>query len=167
MRKKSGQLGAWLVTSVLAFLTFLVLMMKKSNPKSTQGNDGNIDWDIIRGSEFSQLTPFVIAQAKHETDNFKSNLARNHNNIFGMQKVRKRKNFQNGEVIAEGGKPFGTYKSKNDAVRDFLEYLRMWKKKPFPRTVSSASAYARALKDRGYFGDLLSNYVNGIERWIA
>jgi flagellum-specific peptidoglycan hydrolase FlgJ len=139
--------------------------MKKENSQTE--SESEIDWSIIRRSEFKDLLPYIIAQAKHETGNFSSRLSREANNIFGMRKVYKRKNFQIGTTKGEGGADFGVYATKDDAVRDFLEWLRQWKTKPFPRRVSSAAAYASELKQRGYFSDDLANYKEGILRWMT
>jgi hypothetical protein len=138
---------------------------KKSNETLT--SDSNVDWGIIDRSEFKALRPYIEAQAKHESANFTSRLAKEANNIFGMQKVSKRKNYQIGSIIAEGGKPFGVYATKDDAVRDFLEWLRQWKTQPFPRSVQGAEHYAIELRKRNYFSDDLANYKEGLLLWMT
>jgi hypothetical protein len=114
--------------------------------------------EVFRGTEYENLVPFIIAQAKHETGNFTSNLFRNHNNMFGMKVPVKRKSFRNGET--ESG--FSTFESTTDSARDFLEYLRSVN---FPKNVDSFQ-YVAALKNRRYFEDTFGNYLKGVQSWV-
>lgn len=163
MAKKSGTSGVLFGILGTAFAVFLALRMRGKKPFKTMDS---LDWSPIENSEYSALLPYIIGQAKHETGNYTSDLFKRANNLFGMQKVYRRKNYQSGSTIAEGGKRFGTYSTPQKAMLDFLEYLRQWKRDPFPKSVSNARRYAYELKKRGYFGDQLSNYQRGIERWM-
>lgn len=113
---------------------------------------------VFMGTEYENLVPLIIAQAKHETGNFTSNLFRNHSNMFGMKVPVKRKSFRNGET--ENG--FSTFASITDSARDFLEYLRAVN---FPKNVDSFQ-YVAALKNRRYFEDTLGNYMKGVQSWV-
>jgi len=167
MAKNFGISGNSLLILASALVGFLFLMMKKGKIKRTGSSPKeNLNWSIIEESEFGQLRPFIEAQAKHETGNFTSALFKNANNLFGMQKVRKRKNFQNGSIKGEGGKQFGVYSSPNDALKDYLEYLRQWKKKKFPKKIRKLETYIQQLKQRHYFGDSYLNYFNGVKSFL-
>lgn len=106
---------------------------------------------------------WIVAQAKHETANFTSNLAVNHNNFFGMKVPTKRESLRNGTYTAPNGEIFSTFESPEDSVQDFvLYYEEMGLKKQY----ANLNAYIKALHAKGYFTDEYSNYLNGVRRWL-
>lgn len=118
---------------------------------------------FISLSKYRALLPYMVAQAKHETGNFTSSLYLLHSNMYGMK---------NGSIIsawekigpkAPDGGTYASYASDFDSVKDLLQWF-VWKK--FPESVANVEQYASELKARGYFGDSLTNYTNGLKFWL-
>lgn len=103
----------------------------------------------------------LIAQAKHETGNFTSNLFKQANNAFGM-KVPSIRNWLGNGSITLGNETFSTYKDVSTSGRDMLEYLRNMGYK----TSYTPQQYVFALKSKGYFTDSYTNYLNGLMSWL-
>jgi uncharacterized FlgJ-related protein len=129
------------------------------NYKATQTNR-----DIIAHSEYSNLTDYVIAQAKHETANFTSKVYQLNNNAFGMK---------NGSFLIEGeskgttspeGNTYAKYVNDTVSFKDMLRWLR-WSKMPLK--VESVEQYAKELKARKYYGDTVANYTKGLKKWLV
>lgn len=108
--------------------------------------------------------PYIIAQARHETGNFTSTVFKANKNLFGMK---------NGSVISPGemigtvapdGGTYAKYRTQFDSVADLLRWFE-WKK--FPVKVSGVEQYASELKSRGYYGDSLANYTNGLKKYLS
>lgn len=103
----------------------------------------------------------LIAQAKHETGNFSSDLFYKANNAFGMKVPTIRKWLGNGSITL-GNETFSTYSSPTMSAKDMVEYLRNMNYK----TYYTPQQYVFALKNKGYFTDSYSNYLNGILSWL-
>lgn len=150
LKRQSSYLKKSLPLLVGLLMLYVLFLRTKSQSKEIE--------TVFRGTEYQNLVPLIIAQAKHETGNFTSSLFRNHNNMFGMKVPVKRKSFRNGET--ENG--FSTFANTKDSARDFLEYLRSVN---FPKNVDSFQ-YVAALKNRKYFEDALGNYLKGVQSWL-
>jgi hypothetical protein len=136
------------------FLLYGISRMKKSSPAQAINR-------VFRGSKYEYLIPLLIAQAKHETGNFQSNLFRNHNNMFGMKIPRSRTSFRNGQVTLNG-ETFSTFASLEQSAKDQLAYLEAVN---FPR-VNDSFEFVAALQNRGYFTDNFGNYLKGVQSWL-
>ena len=138
--------------------------MKSANNQKA----GIVNRQIIQHSEYGEYTDFVIAQARHESADFTSKVYRDNNNPFGM-KVPGKRGFlgtQGTPAPASEGKGmyYARYESDTVAFQDFLKYLRAVR---FPVGLTTVDQYAKALKERGYFGDTLANYTKALKKWLA
>lgn len=112
----------------------------------------------------------MIAQAKHETANFTSNIYRTHNNMFGMKHPSIRKSVgEKGDLSPDGGY-YQRYINDTQSVRDLMLWMDAVR---FPVAVSSPEEYVTRLDDlgdgpggRSYFGDA-KIYLGGLKHYLA
>ncbi len=109
-------------------------------------------------------TPFVakllVAQARHESGNFKSRLYRKHQNAFGMMYSKRRPTVAlNGSARAEGHKGFADYNNLSESTEDVVMFLKHRGCKFDFKTVGE---YVSWLKKIGYFTDNKVRYQNAI-----
>ena len=99
----------------------------------------------------------ILAQAKHETGNFTSDLFKKQNNAFGMGEPHAR--ISTDLDINETG--FAEYSSLELSVIDLI----LWYKATQFRwnLISTPSDYARELKFHNYYEDSIANYEKGLE----
>ena len=109
-------------------------------------------------SKYRRYAGWIEAQARHESNNYQSDVFIRSNNPFGMKNAYKRK--QLGKQVE--GDPYRHYESIGEAIRDYLLYLDFVN---FPRNITTIDSFAMALKDRGYFEDNETNYINGLKFW--
>ena len=125
-------------------------------------NPSKIIRSVLKNSDFEELTPFVIAQARLESANFTSDLFKRSNNLFGMKNAITRN--QLGHRSAIPGDNYRSYDSSRQSVEDFLLYLYAVR---FPGSVADAFDYAQELKDRGYYGVSSQEYSSGLNSWLT
>jgi flagellum-specific peptidoglycan hydrolase FlgJ len=107
------------------------------------------------GSRYLPLLPYIEAQARHETGNYSSRLARDQFNLFGMKKPLIRP-FVGSKSSSNS---YMTYESYDQSVKDLLLWMDST---GFPISVKGSSEYVAELKKRGYFEDNYFTYLNGI-----
>lgn len=146
----SNMQGGWLLG--LLVLSVLFLRKGKAKTKNLQALPINQDWNQ---SPYSGLLPYIHAQAFHESGGFKSRLAVEQKNLFGMKVPRVRK-FAGFKVE---GSEFAGYRNFRESVEDFMLWLESVS---FPKTVSGSAQYVAELKKRNYFEDTISNYLKGV-----
>lgn len=123
--------------------------------------------NIIEQSEYSKYADFVIAQARHESADFKSKVYRENNNPFGMKLPSVRPTLAKQGTPApksEGGGFYARYDNDTEAFRDFLKWLRYTK---FPTDLTTVEQYVKAMKDRKYFGATEASYLKAMKAWLA
>lgn len=116
------------------------------------------------------LSWLLVAQARHETDNFTSNFYRNYNNLFGYSYVPGAA-YQSGPgTVADNGQPIASYPYLKNSVYELIDWIyRRQKENKFPAdlsTIVSPEQYAQLLKSSGYYGDTLENYTAGLKRFF-
>lgn len=119
---------------------------------------------IILFSKYRLLMPYILAQAKLETDNFTSKVYMADHNYFGMKFIDGRR----GQVATQGLKsPEGDYYARylTDSA-SVLDLLKWFEYVGFPVAVSSANEYAVELKKRSYFGGALENYIVILNKYL-
>lgn len=157
---KRSQKG-WKLLVITGLLIALLVLFLRARP--SKGMTANLQ--IIRESKYKALEPFILAQAKHESENFTSDVYRENNNPFGFKKAEKRN--QVGELGTkapeEEGGYYWHYPTDQEAFKDLILYFNQVK---FPTKVNNSLEYATALKVRRYFTDSVYNYKRGIDRWL-
>ena len=124
---------------LIAWLGFRWRKQSRTSPKIIR--------DELSKSDYKGLVDFVICQSKHETGNFKSFLAKEKNALFGMGVPIYRKSYRVGEYTANNGEVFSVYSSKEDSVRDYIEWLKYTR---FPTKVDSIEDFAEEIQNRNY-----------------
>ena len=123
----------------------------------------------LKGTKWEPISDFIVAQAKHESANFKSSLYLKNKNPFGMGRPSRRATTDNRKVntVTEGN-VMASYDSVRDATKDLILWLEQFRSNPIDLDkIKSPYRYAQALKSRNYYTDSLSNYYNGLKGWLA
>ena len=130
---------------------------------------GLVNSGFVLLSKYRALLPYIIAQARHETNDYTSAVYITNHNMFGMK---------NGSVISEWekigtmspeGNTYAAYDSDLGSLRDLLQWFE-WK--GFPVSVASDSEYSKALTDRGFIGLnpsalAVKQYADAIKFWLG
>ncbi len=103
-----------------------------------------------------KVAQWWVAISKFETANFRSNLAINYNNLFGMKVANKRPRDQAG--ASPSG--FASYDSWAQSIRDQLLYLKYFN---YPKDFESLQDLVAFMKSKGYFEEPLSVYLSGVK----
>lgn len=108
--------------------------------------------------------PYVYAQARHESNDFKSRVYLDNHNYFGMKWIDGRR----GQVAKKGllspdGNFYAHYETDSSSILDLLKWFDY---KNFPVSVKDANQYASELKNRNYYGDSVANYERALKFWI-
>ena len=154
-----------LIAGLLTLLLLLIVFGKKLLAM-IKHKDDPYNRSIIRESEYAALEQYIIAQAKHETANFTSNVYKRDNNMFGMKlALRRPQNATKGLASPEPEpyKYYARFESDSESMRDFINWLRFNR---FPTNVTGVDQYAQLMKDKGFYGDSVENYTRALRRWM-
>jgi hypothetical protein len=116
------------------------------------------------------LASLMVAQARHETGDFTSRFFRENNNAFGYAYYSGSLYQDGGGSIADNGSPIGSYPSIEASTMEVIDWIwRRFRRGEFPdpASIQDPETYARALKNAGYYGDTLSNYLAGLKRFYT
>lgn len=117
------------------------------------------------------LASLLVAQAKHESGNFSSNLFVKYNNAFGYNYVAGA-TWQTGQgTKADNGMPIAVYKNVGDSAREIVDWIyRRISDGKFPANLSvinTPEEYAALLKNADYFQDNIDNYTHGLKTFFT
>jgi len=108
---------------------------------------------------YRKLAPYIIAQAKLESENFNSPVYKKNNNAFGMKTASKRKQLGKPGSIAPDG---GTYQQYTNDIQSFKDLFLWFDYTKFPTEVKTAKDYVTNLQARGYFKSSPVAYLDNI-----
>lgn len=131
--------------------------------------------EIIYNTATSNGVPRVmalllVAQAKHETNNFSSPVFWENKNMFGYKYVKGAKYQNNAGRTSTEGDPYANYSTLENSALELVAYLKRRVadgKFPALEKITSFPQYADLLKKAGYYGDPLSVYLAGLRRWFS
>jgi len=103
----------------------------------------------------SEASLAIAGQSCHETGRWRSELAQNYNNIFGMKDGGAGEGVQSG--VAKG---FATYKDWDDSLLDYSKWCKA-KGYPFEENLN-VEQHLQWLKSKKYFEDTLLNYKTSV-----
>lgn len=110
------------------------------------------------------LSNLILAQAKHESNNFTSAVYQDCNNAFGYSAP-------GGVNYCKGHSFYRAYNNLQESVIELTNWIkRRQKENKFPQdlnTITSPDQYAQLLKSSGYYEDSTINYTNGLKRWFV
>lgn len=116
------------------------------------------------------LCSLIEAQAFHETDSFTSHAFLLNNNCFGYKYVKGGKWQQGAGITSSEDDPYAKYDSVANSVHELTSWIkRRQKDKRFPadlKEIDSTFEYASLLKECGYYGDEVGNYVTGLNYFL-
>lgn len=135
-------------------LSGFLLLKKKSRPTSKT----DVFYSALKGSGYESMRWLIIAQAKVESANFTSNLFITQNNAFGMKNAK----IRDTTGFPVKGTDFAFYDNLTDSIYDLILWFRSTN---FP-IVSDVHTYVRKLKERGYFEENQSDYINAMNSWL-
>lgn len=115
------------------------------------------------------LSNLVVSQARHETNNFTSNSFVKFNNGFGYKYTGNK--WQSGMgVRSPEGDFYAAYANIENSTREIVDWIyRRMREGKFPANlgdIRTPEQYATLLKNAGYYGDDLENYIAGLKRWL-
>ena len=103
----------------------------------------------------SGIDPKILyAQFAHETANFTSELCLQYNNLAGVTKTQ-----ENDLPQPDGSFYYMKFDDLSAWARYFGKFIRYFDGAAEAQTIEE---YATALKNEGYFGDTLENYIDGM-----
>jgi len=115
------------------------------------------------------LCTLIVAQARHETGNYTSNAFTQCNNCFGYKYVGQALSTGPCVTSSEGDK-YAKYASVEDSVKELAAWIKRRQQGGiFPEnlsTITTPDQYAQLLKNAGYYGASVSEYVNGLIYWL-
>ncbi len=115
----------------------------------------------LMGSLRLPLLRFIEAQARHESNYYKSDLVARANNLFGMKVPAKRPTTSKPGTASNG---YAVFDSWTDSFKDLLLWMDYT---GFPNSVNSPEDYANELFKRGFYTDSPVNYAAGIKRALT
>ena len=101
---------------------------------------------------------FIYSQWVHETNGFTSDLCVEYNNLGGVTQTS-----VNNTPQPDGTCYYMQFESVEEYAEYFGRYLRLYEENGI-YDATDIESYAAALKDGGYFGDTLENYVAGMTK---
>jgi hypothetical protein len=117
------------------------------------------------------MIPLMIAQQKHESNNFKSRVFIEQNNPFGMREAKKRDttDMDDGSFIDVNGSVqfadeigYSEYPNLLAASQDFKFYLESVNFEP----TDDVEDFVFQLKSKNYFEDSYENYLRGVNFFL-
>lgn len=115
------------------------------------------------------LAQLIIAQAKHETNNFTSKVFTENTNAFGYKHIEGgRFQMQAGRRSPEGNQ-YAHYSTLENSTRELIAWIhRRLVERKFPQldTITTPTQYAALLKKCGYYTDRTSTYATGLKKWF-
>ena len=117
---------------------------------------------VVKQSSYAPMEKILVAQSRHETGDWNSQLFKSHHNLFGMKydKINAPYSYQ-GPVSPEGDYYAG-YNSWADSAKHLLNWLE---RKSIPVT-TNPDDYVKSIQDNGYFTAGLVDYANGVKRYL-
>lgn len=115
------------------------------------------------------LALLIVAQAKHETNNFTSKVFQENNNAFGYKYIKGATlQLEHGRMSPEGN-AYAHYKNLKNSTKEIIAWIyRRVKEKKFPNldTIKTPQQYAIYLKITGYYTDTIHNYTMGLKKFL-
>jgi len=105
---------------------------------------------------------YLYCQFYHETGGFASWLAENANNFGGLKQFKDQPSWLTEDMTSPEGDNYQAFESPEDYAIYFGKYLGYYIENGIDKA-TTLEEYAAALKDGGYFGDTLENYINGCQ----
>jgi len=164
---KFKKLLPWLSTLVVVLSMFLILRKSKaSNPTPATGTPESELLRVFNESKYRSYSPYLIAQSKLESANYKSRLFTLYFNAFGMNCVAKRPTMQIGCTAAtfDGGKMSkGIYRSASECAKDMVQWLDY---NTAPTVFANIEAFNSWMKSKDFYGISEAEYLTRLKSWM-
>ena len=149
IRLKKSYRG-WLILPVLLIGSYIVLKRFRGNP------DSLIQTTLIEAGYSPGMAKYWAAVSRFETADYKSNLFKTANNLFGM-KFPKDRDTTAQDSTSTG---FASYASLKDSANDLVLYLKDFR---YPTNFSNLRDMIWFMRKKGYFTDYFSAYYSGVD----
>jgi len=132
-------------------------VMEKEPDQSKAATTARLYNHLIQIGIPREMALIIIAQALHESGNYKSSLAVKYNNLFGMKQPLQR------DTKSIGATPNGyaSFNSIEDSVDDLLLWLNA---REMPEPMVNVKDYAAFIKSKGYYEDSFTNYNAAMQK---
>lgn len=146
-------------------------MDESNTDKCIMTNDQIIYETALSDGMPETLSLLLVAQARHETDDYTSHFFTDGKNAFGYSYyVGSNWQLSIPGGIADNGKAVAQYSSVQNSVHEITAWIRRRQNEgKFPANLASITTpeqYAELLKNSGYYGDTITNYANGLTYWL-
>lgn len=155
-----------MVTRVILTLVALILPLKTDSvvvrafPVEQMCFEETLEEKIFRilreNGVSEELALIIVAQAKHESGNFKSKIFTENNNLFGMKVPKKREHLCVGKKYGHA-----IYNTIEDSIRDYILWMNYFSA---PKD-ANLKEYIDFLKSKRYFEDKKTNYIRGVKHF--
>ena len=108
------------------------------------------------------LALLIVAQSKHESNDYTSAVFLDCNNSFGYKAL-------NASQSCPLHPDYKKYSNIEESTLEIVNWIgRRLNEGNFPPLdeITTAEQYAQLLKDNGYYGDSVYNYTNGLLNWF-
>jgi len=154
-----------LLISVLFALGLLIVLRRFLITNPLKGSPSKQIFRILKRQGLEPgFAKLLVAQAIHETGNFKSRIFLEQNNAFGMKVPSIRKTLNIAPLTGGMGTGFSIFLSVEDSVKDMLLYLKHFK---IPLDIDDPFIYAKILKDKNYYEDDVETYFKGLVNGLS
>ena len=110
----------------------------------------------------NDLALLVVAQSKHESDDYTSGIFTHCNNSFGY----KTGGYVTGCSFNSDYRPYSNIEGSTIEICNWLKRRVIDGSFPDLYSITTAEQYASLLKNAGYYGDSYTNYLAGLKRWF-
>ena len=107
------------------------------------------------------LALLIVAQSKHESNNYTSSVFLNCNNAFGYAATSN---------SCPGHEFYQAYNNIIDSTHELTAWIkRRLSEGNFPplQTITTPQQYAQLLSDNNYYTDSVANYAAGLSNWFS
>ena len=126
-------------------------------------------YNILTNNGFSHLAAInIVAQARHETGNYTSELFKKYNNLFGYGFSGSKWQASKSKPVNKAGEPvnWAIYKTPKDSVMEIVDYWNRRKKEGTIKSLSqleNTANFATYLKNKGYYSASYTSYLNALK----
>lgn len=131
-----------------------------------QNNTFDIDSLAQISANVSGVSPeFIKAQWRHETNDFSNWGSKVANNFGGMKQFKPQPSWFNDDAQSPEGDNYQVFNSPQEYAEYFGNYIKKYV--PGAQEAKTPEEYAIALKNMGYYGAPVEEYVGGLKRFLG